>query len=271
MNTITTTAVVAFPAGASQQASVETKTGYDNVRFNALKHGVLSRYTVLSHEDGAQYQDLLAAMIEEHKPTGPTEAHLVEELAGTVWRKRRVLQAEGATINRGLKSTAAEAERLVPAAVPFAMGLSGKGTDLRDLIGLTPEEVAKQHRDAQCDLEATQRAQAILRRGRENAYQMALRALQVDSRDWWLQHVADEGCEATAENLNTFIDEHLYRFCVTFEKMTRHHDAITNQTFGEGLQAHRLEKLNRYEVHLDRKFERTLAMLLKLKELRCEP
>jgi hypothetical protein len=37
---------------------------------------------------------------------------------------------------------------------------------------------------------------------------------------------------------------------------------------GEGLQAHRLENLNRYETHLDRKFGRTLAMLLKLKDLR---
>lgn len=44
--------------------------------------------------------------------------------------------------------------------------------------------------------------------------------------------------------------------------------AIKAQTLGEGLQAHLLEKLNRYETHLDRKFERTLAMLLKLKDLR---
>lgn len=44
--------------------------------------------------------------------------------------------------------------------------------------------------------------------------------------------------------------------------------AIKAQTLGESLQAHRLEKLNRYETHLDRKFERTLAMILKLKELR---
>ena len=36
----------------------------------------------------------------------------------------------------------------------------------------------------------------------------------------------------------------------------------------EGLQMHRLEKLNRYETHLDRKFGRTLAMLVKLKEMR---
>ena len=31
----------------------------------------------------------------------------------------------------------------------------------------------------------------------------------------------------------------------------------------------RLEKLNRYESHLDREFESTLAMLFKLKELRA--
>jgi len=52
------------------------------------------------------------------------------------------------------------------------------------------------------------------------------------------------------------------------EKKARHHEAIKAQALGEGLQVDRLEKLNRYETHLDRKFERTLAMLVKLKELR---
>jgi hypothetical protein len=37
---------------------------------------------------------------------------------------------------------------------------------------------------------------------------------------------------------------------------------------GEGLRPHLLENLSRYETHLDRKFERTLAMILKLKDLR---
>jgi hypothetical protein len=32
--------------------------------------------------------------------------------------------------------------------------------------------------------------------------------------------------------------------------------------------ADKLERLGRYEVHLDRKLERTLAMLLRLKDLR---
>ncbi|MCW6512975.1 hypothetical protein [Lichenifustis flavocetrariae] len=48
-------------------------------RFNALRHGVLSRYTVLPWEDGDEYRALLDALVAEHKPTGPTEEHLVEE------------------------------------------------------------------------------------------------------------------------------------------------------------------------------------------------
>src|SRR5829696_643525 len=65
-------------------------------RFNALRHGVLSRYTVLPWEDQTEYQDLLSALVSEHRPSGPTEEHLVEELAGILWRKRRLRLAEGA-------------------------------------------------------------------------------------------------------------------------------------------------------------------------------
>ena len=51
-------------------------------RFNALRHGVLSRFTVLPWEDGEEYQTLVAALVAEHAPQGPTEEHFVEELAG---------------------------------------------------------------------------------------------------------------------------------------------------------------------------------------------
>ena len=42
----------------------------------------------------------------------------------------------------------------------------------------------------------------------------------------------------------------------------------TTRAFGEALDPDKLERLGRYEVHLDRKLERTLAMLLRVKELR---
>ena len=43
---------------------------------------------------------------------------------------------------------------------------------------------------------------------------------------------------------------------------------ICEQAFDEALDPGKLEKLGRYEVHLDRKLERMLSMLLRLKELR---
>lgn len=241
---------------------------YDAVRFNAMKHGILSRYTVLSHEDADEYRALLAALVAEHHPAGATEAHLVEELAGIIWRKRRVLQAEGANINQGLKGAARNAESVIPAAAPFELGMSGKGTDLRDLFGMGAEEIAERQRDTRHDLDATNKAAAILRRGGASAYDKALRALLPDSRDWWQEYVEEEEYEPNADGLAKFISEHLFPLCAAMERETRHHEAIKAQTLGEGLQVYRLEKLTRYETHLDRKFERTLAMLLKLKELR---
>jgi hypothetical protein len=70
-------------------------------RFNALKHGILSRYTVLPREDGNEYRVLVDALVVEHVPSGPTEEHLVEELAGILWRKRQLRLAEGAADRQG--------------------------------------------------------------------------------------------------------------------------------------------------------------------------
>lgn len=71
------------------------------VRFNATRHGVLSRYTVLPWEDADEYGAVWDALREEHGPRGPTEEHLVEELAGIIWRKRRLRLAEAATTATG--------------------------------------------------------------------------------------------------------------------------------------------------------------------------
>jgi len=43
---------------------------------------------------------------------------------------------------------------------------------------------------------------------------------------------------------------------------------IREQAFGDALDPKKLEGLGRYEVHLDRKLERMLSMLLRLKDLR---
>ena len=138
MNTEPETAMIPFPGAEGEPPA--GKGGYELSRFNALQHGILSRHTVLSHEDGVEYADLLTALTAEHQPAGATEMHLVEELAGCVWRKRRVLMAEGAAIRRGLYDVATDSfNSPAPAAVPFEPGLSSKNDDLRELLSATPE------------------------------------------------------------------------------------------------------------------------------------
>jgi hypothetical protein len=241
---------------------------YEVVRFNAIKHGILSRYTVLSHESHADYESLVNSLMDEHLPAGATEQHLIEELASVIWRKRRVLQAEGATLNQGLKEASRNGKTIIPTAAPFEFGLSGEGTRINDLMEMTPADVAENQRAARHDLDATHKASAILRKGGDLAYDKALRALLPDSREWWESYVEEDEYTANAAGLAAFINEHLLPLCYAQEKEARHHEAIKNQALGEGLQAYKLEKLSRYETHLDRKFERSLAMLLKLKELR---
>jgi hypothetical protein len=249
-------------------ASDQQGAGYQLVRFNAMKHGILSRYTVLSHENHADYESLVNSLMDEHLPAGATEQHLIEELASVIWRKRRVLQSEGATINKGLKESARNAKSVIPTAAPFEMGLSGEHTDLREVMSLSDDEAATSQRDASADVQACYRAARLLRTGGDKAYTKAVRALHPESRAMWEDSVADGENTPSADGLSAFIQQHLEPVAHQMEKEARYHQAIVNQTLGEGLQAWKLEKLSRYETHLDRKFERTLGMLVKLKELR---
>jgi hypothetical protein len=58
--------------------------GYQRSRLNAIRHGILFRHLLLPWEDRSEYDDLLESLVTEHRPNGPTEEHLVEELATLV-------------------------------------------------------------------------------------------------------------------------------------------------------------------------------------------
>jgi hypothetical protein len=141
-----------IPFTAAEKPASQAKGGYQAVRFNAMKHGILSSLVVLAHEDGGDFDDMLAALIEEHRPAGMTEQHLIEELAAIIWRKRRVLMAEAARINEGLKATVNNAKSVMASAAPFQPGLSAENGELQDLMTETPEQIAETQRDAELDL-----------------------------------------------------------------------------------------------------------------------
>lgn len=123
----------------------------------------------------------------------------------------------------------------------------------------------------------TEKALALLENPSSTAYSRALAALREDTRAWWEDQLAwepddyEEGqtpfC-AGAESLRHFLESEVVPW---YEKRRRELDQrplIRAQAFDEAVDPDRLIQLSRYEVHLDRKLEPTLAMLLKLEDLR---
>jgi hypothetical protein len=74
---------------------------------------------------------------------------------------------------------------------------------------------------------------------------------------------------ADAEGLRRFLEAVVLPWFENRRKELANRPLIREQAFGEALDTDKLERLGRYEVNLDRKLERMLAMLLRLKELRC--
>jgi hypothetical protein len=153
----------------------------ETTRFNALKHGVLSRYTVLPWEDADEYRALVAALMAEHAPQGPTEEHLVEELAGILWRKRRLRLAEAATHRRGLEGTLASYRDTVKVALVH-LDATDQSERVVDAIRATADDTAQDIAEMGADEAMTRRALDLLNSTRNDAYEAALAALREDTQ-----------------------------------------------------------------------------------------
>jgi hypothetical protein len=250
--------------------------GTEITRFNALRHGMLSRYTVLPWEDADEYRALVAALAAEHAPQGPTEEHLVEELAGVLWRKRRLRLAEASAFRQGLEGTLTPYGDTVKAALVHLVD-PGESENVVEAIRQTEDESVKEQADLQEDEEITGRAIDLLGSSRNDAYEAALVVLRGDTREWWADVLARDPDEleedeapatADADGLRRFLETEVLPWFETRKKELANRPLIRDQAFGEALDADKLERLGRYEVHLDRKLERMLAMLLRLKDLR---
>lgn len=207
---------------ARKTTNVPAKSGYVDTRFNATTHGILSRHTVLPWEDAEEYRELYEDLIAEYAPLGPTEGHLVEELAGIMWRKQRLRMAEAGAARDSLGLTATERGR--PAKSPYT-----------SFYIIETEEAAIDE-----DL-------------------LSLIAVQPDKAEDKLKKIKNQLSKDNVENREDL--ERQRDFLMRYREV--HEAAQSNVAAGSGL-----EKLARYETHLDRKFERMLTMLLRIQEFR---
>lgn len=149
--------------------------GTDITRFNALRYGVLSRYTVLPWEDANEYRAVVQGLVAEHGPQGPTEEHLVEEIAGILWRKRRLRLAEAAAHRRGLQGTLASYRETAKVALVH-LDTDGQSERVVNAIRATVADTQEAMTDMAVDEAMTRRALELLGSRRNDAYEAALAA-----------------------------------------------------------------------------------------------
>jgi hypothetical protein len=253
---------------------VAAKESYELSRLNAVRHGILSRYTILPWESREEYGALHLALVTEYAPEGPTEEHLVEEIAGIIWRKRRLRLAENAAFRKKFRSTVAYdgSDTMKSGLVGAWTGATKDFQWLGDVFTLKPEEVAQELQEATEALHNAEKAQQIIDPERPDTYSKALEMLLEGTREWWEEELDGEESEGfrTAEGLLEFLEGEVIPYFSQRLAVLSNHGSIMAQAQGEALDVARLENLSRYEIFLDRKLERTLSMLLKLQALRQE-
>lgn len=256
--------------------SHQTAPSYALTRFNALNHGVLSRNVVLPWEDASEYRDLVTALVAEHVPVGPTEEHLVEELAGVIWRKRRLRRAEAAAHRSALRSALASYGDTADAAVAH-LGRTAKGESVSEAVSASADEVGDTIAEVDTIQAAAEQALRLLEDASPAGYDSALDLLPEETKEWWAECLdpassARDGKKrrytATPDSLLRFVQTELIPWLKKYRTQLENQPLIREQALGEAGDAPALDRLYRYEVHLDRKLERMLAMLFKLKELR---
>ena len=253
-------------------------SGTEITRFNALRHGVLSSYTILPWEDVAEYEAIVSALVAEHTPQGLTEEHLIEEIAGVIWRKRRLRLAEAAAHRRGLDTASASYRETVKVALAH-LDASGQSERVIDAVRATPDDTENEMADMAADKAMTRRSLELLGTRRNDTYEAAIAELREDTKNWWADLLArdlddlsedEEPYTADAVGLRRFLESEVFPWFENRKKELENRPLIREQAFGESLDPDKLDRLGRYEAHLDRKFERVLAMLLRLKDLRSE-
>ena len=87
----------------------KTETGKKNSSQNAITHGLHATDIVINSpylkESRTLYDQLIESLFDELEPIGIFQEHLVLKIANCIWRYRRALNAETATINNQLTAS----------------------------------------------------------------------------------------------------------------------------------------------------------------------
>lgn len=242
--------------------------------------------SLLPWEDVEAFRALRVSFHREHGPRGATETSLVDQLVWLDWRRGHLVIGERGAHMAALQDRL-EADHKTAETVRRAMIASGGKADKDELapaLSAPPYTDVAEATDNDADEAMTCRAIAILETGDPAAYGEALAALRDDTANWWDDVVSDDEqthpdgqmqdgdsyrpYARTPAQLQRFLKEEAMAIHAKTRGQLERRPAIRLQAQGESLDPFRMNLLLTLDERLARLFEKTLAMLLKLKELR---
>tara|TARA_E500000331_G_scaffold252396_1_gene242707 strand:+ start:159 stop:887 length:729 start_codon:yes stop_codon:yes gene_type:complete len=234
------------------------------------KNLTVKKSHILPWENADEFETLVADLLDEYEPQGPAERHLVEEIAGIIWRKQRVGVAEVALHHHGLLGTCSDHSRTGERAMAQNGGLAAK-IGVGEAVRLSDEELDERRKDADEDLKMSEDARKLATSGK---YDAAVKALRDDTRDWW-KDILEEGEDglgferkATAESLVEWLNLEVLPYIRNVTASTKQAPAIRAQAQGESLNPQKFNELAKWEAHLDRRLEGAISLLMKLRNTR---
>ena len=249
----------------NNNVTIIENNGYDVSKYNAVKHGVLSKEAVLDWESQDDYNSLVAAFEEEYQPQGITENYLVTELAQIIWRKRRLRMAEKTIIKSNLKSCGSYSSDTIHKAIYGHSEIKKIEGKVEDAFRGTEQEAQEQIEELQGIIA---KFQAL--HDKDCTYEEYLQNIDDDLKKNWEDWLEDKSYyKADAESFKRFIQKNCIDYYQEQLNPLLVRDAIKYEAICEAVEpTKKYDNLSRYESHLDRKFEKTLSMIVKLQELR---
>lgn len=84
---------------ANESTGPRTAAGKEIASQNALRHGLFSSRLLLDGESPDEFEELIFDLHENLRPVGAMEQALMERIAINLWRQRRLVEAETASLN----------------------------------------------------------------------------------------------------------------------------------------------------------------------------
>jgi hypothetical protein len=287
---------------AHRSTGPKTERGVGVCKHNALRHGLRALQAVVPGEDPDEWEAHRAAVAADLAPAGAVELALVDQVAAKLWRLGRVIRHE---VDLTANAQAADEVLTTHEVAHRRGGLGGPArTDIpaRKDVADTKRAVSRAERDLSARDESLRLLEGLAAMGDEDAlpswdplYANLREALQIpeDALDRLFEGATEEGPflarhartmlatgGAVAEITTIVVDDwrkgradleqKALRLRTTHRKLlNRYRAALERRRRTRGLPAREdLDRIQRYEAHLERGLHKALDRLRDLQEAR---